>query len=307
MDESAEPLTNTLTVRVHQTARYTPTSFGRFLHHNRYSGLRTQDSGLLSLWRHRALIRQFTWREFRGRYLGSHLGLVWSAVTPAVMLCIYTLVFRGVLQVQWTTLPDSSALTFGINLFGGLLIYNLFAEVAGRSPHLLVNQPHFVRKVVFPLEILPITTTAAALGHGLIAFVVVSVVACFWMGPPGWQVLWLPVLLLPYVALLLGVSWLLAAVGTFWRDVAPVVTLGLHALIFLTPVFYPLHAVPQSWRPLFRLNPLAAFVENTRRVWLWNRPPALGMWFVTALASIAVMFIGYFFFIRSKRAFADVV
>lgn len=260
-----------------------------------------------SLWRHRALIRQMTWREFRGRYLGSHLGVLWSVATPAVMLCIYTIVFRGVLQVQWTMLPDRSALTFAVNLFGGLLIYNLFAEVAGRSPHLLVNQPHFVRKVVFPVEILPVATTAAALGHGLIALFVVGAAACVGIGSPGWHVLWLVLLLPPYAGFLLGVSWFLAALGTFWRDLGPAVTVGLHALIFLTPVFYPLQAVPEGWQPLFRLNPLAVYVENTRRVWLWNQPPDLGAWCMTAASSLAVMLLGYWWFMRSKRAFADVV
>jgi lipopolysaccharide transport system permease protein len=272
------------------------------------SPLRARHSALsTNLWRHRALIRQFTWREFRGRYLGSYLGLLWSVATPAAMLCIYTFVFRGVLQVEWKMLPDGSALMFAVNLFGGLLVYNLFAEVAGRSPLLLVNQPHFVRKVVFPVEILPITTTAAALGHGLIALAVVGAVACVGIGLPSWHVLWLPVLLFPYVAFLMGVSWFLAAAGTFWRDFAPAVTLGLHALIFLTPVFYPLQAVPQSWQPLFRLNPLAVYVENTRRVWLWNQPPDWSTWCLTALASVAVMLAGYWWFMRVKRAFADVV
>jgi lipopolysaccharide transport system permease protein len=271
------------------------------------SRLSSPHSALGGLWRHRGLIRQFAWREFRSRYVGSYLGLCWSIVTPAVMLVIYTFVFRGILHVHWGSSADESPLAFAVNLFGGWLIYNLFAEVVSRSPHLLISQPQFVKKVVFPVEILPVTTTVAALGHALMALSVVGVTAALLVRWPSCQVLWLPVLLLPYLALLLGVSWFAAALGTFWRDLGPAITIGLHALIFLTPVFYPLQAVPGKWQPLMRLNPLAIFIENTRRVWSANRPPLFGEWSVAALISLLVMTAGYWWFQRCKRDFADVV
>ncbi len=272
-----------------------------------HSPLSTHHSPFAKMWRHRGLIRQFAWREFRSRYVGSYLGLCWSVLMPALMLVVYTFVFRGVFHVEWQTLPDGSALAFAVNLFGGLLIYNLFAEVASRSPHLLVSQPQFGKKVVFPLEILPLTTTTAALGHALVAFLVVSAASALLVRWPGWNILWLPVVLLPYVGLLLGMGWLLASVGTFWRDMGPAVTVGLHALIFLTPVFYPLSAVPGKWQMVLRLNPLAVFIENTRRVWFCNRPPHFGPWAVAAMVSLIVMLAGFWWFQKSKRVFADVI
>jgi lipopolysaccharide transport system permease protein len=259
------------------------------------------------LWRYRGLIFQFASREFRSRHAGSYFGLLWSVLTPSLLLVIYTLVFRGVLHVQWDSVTESSALAFAVNLFGGLLIYNLFAEVASRSPSLLVSHPQFVKKVVFPLEVLPMSVTMAALGHALMALLVVGTVSAALIRLPGWNVLWLPVILLPYAMLLLGVSWFLAALGTFWRDLGPAVSVGLHALIFLTPVFYPLAAIPEQWQPLMRLNPLALFIENIRRVWLRDQSPRFGDLLIAAAISQVLMLAGYCWFEKSKRAFADVV
>jgi lipopolysaccharide transport system permease protein len=226
---------------------------------------------------------------------------------PAALVLAYTFVFQFVMKARWGQSADESPLAFGLTLFTGMLVYTLFSESTSRAPGLMLAHPNFVKKVVFPLEILPLTTLLGTLAHlGVSLFVVVTAYALL-VQPPGWQALWFPLLLLPYVAFLLGLGWLLSALGVFVRDLGPTVGLIAHVLVFLTPVFYPLGAVPAPWRTLMQLNPLAVFVDNARRVLLWDQPPD---WWPLAIASVVgliVMQLGYALFMRSKRGFAEVV
>jgi lipopolysaccharide transport system permease protein len=261
----------------------------------------------LDLLRHRTLIRQFTWREIRCRYQGSYLGLLWSFLLPLAMLLAYTFVFRFVLQARWGVSRDESALEFGLTLFAGLLVFNLFGESAARAPWLILGHPNFVKKVIFPLEILPVTSAAGSLVHiGLSLAVVVAVAACV-VGGPGWQALWLPIILVPYLAFVLGVAWFLSSLGVFLRDLGPITAVSVQLLVFLTPVFYPLAMVPEPWRTVMHMNPLAVFIENARRVLLWDQPPNWRGLAVSAALSLVVMQVGYAWFMKSKRAFADVM
>jgi lipopolysaccharide transport system permease protein len=260
-----------------------------------------------NLWRHRGLIRQLAWREVRGRYQGTRFGLVWSVLTPLLMLLVYTFVFNFVLKVRWGVAPQETALEFALTLFCGLAVYNVFAETVGRAPGLIIAHPNFVKKVVFPLEVLPVSALLAALVHALMGLVLVGVLAACFVRAPGWPVLLVPLLLVPYLCFILGLSWFLASLGTFLRDLGPGLTVALHLLIFLTPVFYPLHAVPPPWRWVLLMNPLTVYVENTRQVLVWGTPPGLLALTVAAVLSLLVMQAGYIWFMKSKRAFADVV
>jgi lipopolysaccharide transport system permease protein len=260
-----------------------------------------------NLWRQRVLIRQFAWRELRGRYQGSCLGVLWSLLTPVLLLLVYTFVFSKVLKARWGISPDETALEFALTLFVGLVLYNVFAESLSRAPNLILGQPNLVKKVVFPTEILPLATLFGALGHALLSLVVVCAAHACFVGAPGWNILWFPLVLAPFCCFVLGLCWFLSALGVFVRDLGPTLAIVLQLLMFLTPIFYPLHIVPETWRGLFRLNPLAVFVENARRTLLWDQPPIPTSMVVTAIGSCAVLLLGYIWFVRTKRAFADVV
>jgi lipopolysaccharide transport system permease protein len=260
-----------------------------------------------ALIRHRGLIRQFTVREVRARYQGSMLGILWSFLTPVGMLAAYTFVFRYVMKSRWSIAQDESALQFGLTLFIGLLLFSLCSEAVTRAPGLILSHPNFVKKVVFPLEILPVTSALASLTHILASLAIAFVVAACVSEHIGWQALWFPAILCPYAGFVIGVSWFLASLGVFLRDLGPTVVIGMQLLIFLSPVFYPLAAVPEPWHSLMQLNPLAFVVENGRRVLLWDSPPNLPALGVFALISGVVLQAGYIWFMKSKRAFADVV
>lgn len=262
---------------------------------------------MATLWLHRSLIRQFLWREIRNRYQGSRFSMCWSLANPVLMLLIYTFVFSFVLKVRWGLSLQETPLEFALTLYCGLLVFHMFSESIGRAPGLIVSHPNYVKKVVFPLEVLPVTAVANAVVSSLLGLVIVWLASACLVRPPGWQALLLPLFLLPYLGLLLGLSWFLAALGCFLRDLGPTIGVITQLLIFATPVFYPLSAVPAEWRVFLQLNPLAIFVENSRRLLLWNLEPTWLSWAAASLLSLAVMQAGYMCFMRSKRAFADVV
>jgi homopolymeric O-antigen transport system permease protein len=262
---------------------------------------------IITLLRHRSLIRQFTIREIRGRYQGSFLGMLWSFLTPVGMLLAYTFVFRYVLHAKWGVSPDESGLEFSLTLFTGLLIFNLCAESMTRAPALILSHPNFVKKVVFPLEILPVTAVLSSLVHILASLLIVVIVSASVTGRLGWQALWFPAIVLPYLCFVIGVGWFLASLGVFLRDLGPTVAVGMQLLVFLTPVFYPLEKVPEWLRMVMQLNPLAVVVENGRRVLLWDTPPSLLALMAMTVLSLLVFQAGYVWFMKSKRAFADVV
>jgi lipopolysaccharide transport system permease protein len=259
------------------------------------------------LWRHGDLITQFTRREVEGRYRGSFLGVLWSFVHPLVLLMTYTFVFGMVFRARWPQGERGNLAEFSLVLFCGLITYNLFSECVTRAPGLVVANPSYVRKVVFPLEILPVTVVGSAVFHGLVslsALLLYQLVLTRHLQP---TVLLLPAVVVPLVLLSLGVSWFLSSLGVYVRDVGYLVTLLLQVLLFATPVFYPIDYIGPRLRVLLELNPLAFVVENVRRVVLWGRAPdwaGLGLW---SLVCAVVMVLGYAWFMKTKRGFADVL
>lgn len=257
--------------------------------------------------RERELLRQFTRREIEGRYRGSFLGLLWSFVTPVVLLAIYTFVFGVVFKARWPQGVTGDLKEFALVIFCGLTVFNLFAEPVTRAAGLVIAHPGFVKKVVFPLEILPVAAVGAALFHGLVSLAVL-LAASVLVGPgiPPTALL-LPVVILPALLLALGLAWFLAALGVFIRDVGQTVSLVVQVLVFLTPVFYPIEAVPPELRALIRLNPLASAVEGARSVLIWGHAPAWGAWAAALAAGAVVAQAGFAFFQLVRRGFGDVV
>jgi len=260
-----------------------------------------------SLYRHRTLIRQIGRRDAVSKYKGSYLGIVWSLITPLLMLLVYAFVFSVIFKSRWGVSKDESHVSFALTLFCGLLAFNVFAEVVSRAPTLVVGNPSFVKKVVFPLEILPVaalfTATVNMLPGAavlLIAWIAAyrSVSVTIWLAP---------LMLLPLFLLSLGAGWFLASLGVFIRDIAHPVTVFVQVLLFMSGIFYPISALPPRFQHLMLFNPLVSIIENIRRTALWSQWPVWRWWVVTTVASFVVMQLAYYWFVRSKKAFADVM
>lgn len=255
---------------------------------------------------HVALFRQLLLREVSARYRGSYLGLAWSFVLPLAMLAIYTWVFGVVFRLRWQPQGEGGVVEFALALFAGLVVFNFFAEVCTRAPTLITAQPNYVKKVVFPLGVLPLVATTAALFHaGMSLAVLVAVLAV--LGRLSWWVLALPLVWLPLVAFAAGLAWFLSALGVYVRDTAQIVGPAVSALLFLSPVFYPTQALPEAVRPWIFLNPLSVPIEATRSLLLDAHAPhwpALGAF---ALAGAAASWLGWLWFSRTRRGFADVL
>lgn len=260
-----------------------------------------------NLWRQRDLIRQFTRREVEGRYKGSFLGLFWSFVNPLVLLLIYTFIFGVVFKARWPNAKTDSLSEFAVTLFCGLIAFNIFSECVSRAPSLIVGVPSYVKKVVFPLEILPVSLIGSAVFHGLVSLAILLVTNLVVIGTFRWTIVLLPLVALPLIFLSLGFGWFLASLGVFIRDVGYTVALIVQVLFLMTPIFYPIENIPGPLQSVIRLNPLSSIVENFRRVILWGWMPSwsgLGLWL---LATGALMVLGYAWFMKTKKAFADVV
>jgi lipopolysaccharide transport system permease protein len=265
-----------------------------------------------SLWRNRRLIIQMTRREVVGRYQGSAMGLVWSLLNPVFMLVVYTFVFSVVFKARWT--GNASAIgaeenrgQFAVILFAGMIVHGLFAEVLARAPGLVLANVNYVKKVVFPLEVLPVISIGAALFHALISVLVLLAAFALLNGYLPWTVVFAPLVIAPLLMLALGAAWILASLGVFVRDVGQIVGVLMTILLFLSPVFYPISALPASFQPWMLLNPLTFIIEQARLVLIWGQPPSwTGLLLYTAAATF-VAWIGYFWFQKTRKGFADVL
>jgi lipopolysaccharide transport system permease protein len=260
-----------------------------------------------NLWHHRGLIAQFTRREIEGRYKSSVLGFGWSFVTPLVLLLIYTFVFGVVFRTRWPGTKTTSLSEFGLVLFAGLIAFNIFSECLLRASALIVSVPNYVKRVVFPLEVLAVSVLGSALFHALVSLSVLFSAQLVLTGRLETTLVWLPLVALPLIFLSLGLTWFLASLGVFVRDLPYAITLLVQILFFVTPIFYPLEQVPDSFRSVIGFNPLTSVVENFRRIIFLGAVPAwieLALWLV---ATAAAMVLGYAWFMKTKKAFADVV
>ena len=260
-----------------------------------------------SLWRHRSLIHASAKREVLGRYRGSILGLLWSFFNPLFMLAVYTFVFSVIFQARWGTGGSSSETEFALLLFAGLIVFNLFSECVNRAPNIILGNTNFVKKVVFPLEILPFVGLLSALFHAFISVAVWLVAYMLFFGIPYPTAILLPLVLLPFCFFLMGISWALASLGVFLRDVSQLVGVFTTAVLFLSPVFYPTSALPEGYRFIYHLNPLTTVVEQARDVLFWGRLPDFSMLGVYWVTTMGIAWLGFVWFQMTRKAFADVL
>jgi len=259
-----------------------------------------------SFFKHRQLIWQLTKREVVSRYRGSMLGLAWSFFHPLIMLAVYSFVFSVVFQARWNTGGDSKA-DFALALFVGLIVHSLLAETMNRAPGTILANQSYVKKVVFPLEILPWVTMGATLFHIIVSLLV-------WCGFYlvvhhflHWTVLFIPLVLLPLILLSMGVAWFLTSVGVFLRDVGQITGVMATVLLFMSPVFFPASRLPEPYRTLLYFNPLTFIIEQARDVLMWGKPPDFFGVLLALLVGGTVAWLGFAWFQKTRKGFADVL
>ncbi|WOD40410.1 ABC transporter permease [Nodosilinea sp. E11] len=262
--------------------------------------------GIRSLWHNRELATALIKRDVLGRYQGSILGIFWSFFHPLFMLAVYTFVFSIVFQARWGS-SDGSRAEFALVLFSGLIVFNFFAECINRSPTLILSNSNYVKKVIFPLEILPCVAIGSAMFHSLVSLTVWLFGYVILFGFPSVTALLLPIVVLPLIFLTTGLSWFLSSLGVYLRDVAQVVTILTTVLMFLSPIFYPASAIPDSAKPLLLINPIAPALEQVRGILMWGELPSIQSWLYYLAGSTIVAWLGFAWFQKTRKGFADVL
>lgn len=259
------------------------------------------DTLMKVLFRHRYLLGQLIKRDVLLRYRGAYFGVLWVFLNPLIMLGIFTFVFGYIFQSRWPAL--GGGVPFALNLYCGLIAFYIFGETVGRAPGAVRDYPNYVKKIIFPVEILPLVPMGAALIHALFNTTIL-LAALALSGNLNSTFILYPVLLLPLVLFSLGLAWFLSAWGVFLKDMSQIVPIFVQMFMFLSPVFYPSSAVPDLIKPVYTLNPLAPVIEASRAALAGNAVD----WYswLTALALGSVVFVlGQAFFKHSREEFAD--
>lgn len=260
-----------------------------------------------SLWGHRDLARHLIGREVEARYRGSLLGPLWAMVTPLALMGIYVYVFGLVFRQRWGSTDQGDLGSYGLQLFAGMIAFNLFAECSSRAPGLVLAVPNYVKKVVFPLHVLPLGVAGAALVHACIALFVLAIGELLIVHRLPITFPLAIIVLLPLLLASVGTAWFLASLGVYIRDVGQVVTVAIQVLLFATPIFYPREAVPMAMRPWLDLNPLTTAVECLRSVTVVGRVPDLYPFSCLVALSLVCFFAGHAWFMVTRKGFADVI
>jgi len=247
-------------------------------------------------------------RDIGQRYRGSYLGLLWSIINPLLMLLIYTFVFSVVFKARWQSSEvDAGIGEYAITLFAGLVPFNLFSEVMNRSPMIVLNYPNYVKKVVFPLEVLVVVIVGAATITSFISLgilVLVNLILAKTIMP---TIIFIPLIYLPLQLLALGLGWFLASLGVYIRDIGQGIAVVMQLLLFATPVLYPATSIPAKYSIIIKINPLAMIVNDFRNLLLWGQLFPIKEWFFWLIISIIISITGYVWFMGTKKGFPDVM
>lgn len=260
--------------------------------------------------RNRELIWTLIKREIKSAYQGSFLGVLWTIILPLMMLLIYTFVFSVVFQSKWANTGVNQQTPKGeyaLILFAGLTAFNIFSTVINRSPGLILTVPNYVKKVVFPLEVLPIVIIGAALFTSFINIILILVGSLLIYHNIPISIFYLPLAYIPLILLTLGLSWFLSALGVFIRDIGQAIGIIVQILFFMTPIFYSADSVPKGMKFIILFNPLSSIIDCFRRSLIWNQPMNWSAWGIVTLVSFIVAVLGYAWFSATKKGFADVM
>lgn len=260
-----------------------------------------------SIWSNRGLLVQMIRRDVAGRYKGAAMGIAWSFVTPILMLLVYTFVFSVVFQARWGETMPSGKVHFALVMFVGMLVHGLFSEVINRAPGLVLSNPNYVKKVIFPVETLPVMAIGSAIFHTTISAFIFLAALLLMNGRIEWTAVFLPVVMAPLVVLTLGFAWLLASLGVYLRDVGQFTTIMTTVLLFMAPVFYPLSALPEGYRWIVLANPLTFIIEQARVVLIWGKLPDFTGLAVYSACAAGIAWLGFAWFQKTRKGFADVL
>lgn len=267
--------------------------------------------------RDRGLVAQFTSRDVLEKHKGAYLGVAWNVINPLITLAIYTLVFGYVFKSRWVeatagemgggAAASQAGSAFVLPFFLGHSLFHFFAECMNRGPGVVTARPNLVRKVVFPVEILPLVSVLSAGVYLLVSIPCLLIVQVLLGHPLRWTAVLLPVVMVPLVLWCMAGSWVLAAVGVYIRDLRHIIVVVTHLAMFLTPVFYPVERIPEAWRGVYMLNPMAIIVESARAVVLWGKMPDWPRLAVLTLLGLVALQVGYAVFMRARRGFSDAI
>ncbi|WP_248768498.1 ABC transporter permease [Pseudomonas sp. MWU12-2345] len=256
---------------------------------------------------HRQLIYGMVRREIQIKYKDSLVGLGWAFFTPVFMLGVYTFIFSEVFKSRWSNGVPESKSDFAIMLFAGLMVYTFFAECLLKGPQIITSNTSYVKKIVFPLEILPFIAIGVSLFQLAMSCVVLLVVQWVVKGGVPITALLFPVVLMPLMFSTAGILWVLSAAGVYLRDIGQVMTVLTSVLMFLSPIFYPVNALPEKYQTWLRLNPLTNIIEQSRLVLIEGRSIDGVQYSMSLALSLIVFALGYFLFQKARRGFADVL
>jgi lipopolysaccharide transport system permease protein len=242
-----------------------------------------------------------------GRYRGSIFGIAWSFFNPLIMLAIYTFVFSIVFQVRWGENVSDSKINFAILLFVGLVMHGFLAECIVRAPGLILSNVNYVKKVIFPIEILPWVAFGSALFHAIISLIVLLVAQVILRHQIPWTVVFLPFILLPLAISSMGLGWFLSALGVYVRDIEQITGMLTTVLLFISAVFFPISALPKQYQIWIKINPLALIIEQGRNVMIFGHIPEFKEWFFLMTGSICIACLGFAWFQKTRKGFADVL
>ncbi|MAJ61333.1 MAG: hypothetical protein CBC48_16125 [bacterium TMED88] len=263
-------------------------------------------SPILLPWRHRELVAPLARRKIASRYRGSTLGLLWAILNPLLMLGIYTFVFSVVFHAKWG-LESTGRSSFALFLFSGFILYSVFSDAVNEAPSLLVQNRLYIRQLIFPTELLAWISLISGLFHFCINTVILTIFYGWVIGPPSPSALLLPISVAPIILISLGAVWIISSLGVHLKDLGHIVGLLTTALLFLSPIFYPASAVPESLQPLYALNPFVSILENSRALLFDHSIPEWRDWLSPLAGAWIFAWFGYFFFMKTKEGFADVV
>jgi len=245
-------------------------------------------------------------RESFSRYRGSLLGILWSLVNPIFLLLIYTFVFGVVFKSRWNGVGDSK-IEFALILYSGLMVFSLFSDSINKAPGLIPSNINYVKKVIFPLEIIPVVSFGVCMISFLISFLIWLVSYCIFIGLPPITIFFFPLVMLPMVLFTMGITWILSSLGVYLRDISQFIVMVTSVLFFLSPIFYPISSVPEKYQIYLKINPLTEVIEMVRSVLIFGVLPNFYNLLIMTVASFFVAFAGFFWFQKTRSGFADVL
>lgn len=244
-------------------------------------------------------------RDVLGRYRGSLFGVAWSLVSPLLLLVVYTVAFHELLGARWPGIDTRGG--FAMMVFTGMVFHGLVAEVLVRAPMAVAGQPNFVKKLLFPLTVLPLVTLGSALFHAVLGLLVLALGSLATGQALHWTALLVPLVIAPYLLLLAGIAWLLSSMGVYVRDISQLGGLIATILLFLSPIFYPASVIPDKYLIVVSLNPITFVVESARGLLFDGVLPSAGAFSIYTLVALIVAATGLAVFRRLRPGFGDVL